>query len=266
MSDDLKSTTTHKSDENSAVYVLSFALLIGFAMVAMSIWFSVGSINDSIVSLEGTLLAKDMVVNVEGSNAQAQQQAPTQQEQQQAEDIPTATKKSVDISGRPIKGSENAKITIVEFSEFQCPYCTRAQATMKQIAETYGDDVNFVHVNFVVHESALTASVAVECAGEQDKYWKMHDKIFETQKTDETGLKEVATQLGLDATKFDACLKSEDTQTKVATQMNTGRTVGVSGTPSFIVGTKSGTTISGDFIVGAYPFETFKASVDGLLN
>ena len=263
MSDDSKLGASPASEQNSAVYVLSFSLLLGFAILAASVWFSAGAINDSISSLEGTLLAKEMVVNVQGGSNN-QEQVPTQQ--QQAEEIPTATKKSVDISERPIKGSENAKVTIVEFSEFQCPYCTRAQATMKQIKETYGDDVNFVHENFVVHESALTASVAVECAGEQDKYWEMHDKIFETQKTDEAGLKELATQLGLDATKFDACLKSEDAQARVATQMTTGRTVGVSGTPSFIVGTKSGTKVSGDFIVGAYPFETFKASIDSLLN
>jgi protein-disulfide isomerase len=173
--------------------------------------------------------------------------------------------KTVDITSRPFKGDADASIVVVEFSEFQCPFCTRAQPTIEQLLEDYDGKLKTVHMNFIVHESAKLASVAAECAEDQGKYYEMHDLIFETSKTDEAGLKELAGQLGLDMDEFSACLGAGKDDV-LAIQQAAGSSNGVRGTPSFVIGKEIDGKVIGTLIVGAQPIDQFKQILEPLIS
>ena len=166
------------------------------------------------------------------------------------------------------KGSPDAPITIVEFSDFQCPYCERFFAnTLPQLEKEYIDTgkVKLVYKDFPLsfHEQAMPAALAAECAGEQGKYWEMHDKLFSEQsrwvdnpKVDDA-MKEFADELGLDADQFNECYDSAKYADEINADMQEGIAAGVQGTPAFF--------INGQFISGAQPFEVFKQIIDQML-
>lgn len=174
--------------------------------------------------------------------------------------------KTVDISGREIMGDESADVVMVEFSEFQCPFCTRVQPTIHQLLEDYDGKLKVAHMNFIVHQSARTASVAAECAADQGKYYEMHDLIFETQKTDVDGLTELAQQLGLDVDQFSTCLASDQKDDVLAEQQKAGTENGIRGTPSFIIGKEVDGVVTGTLVVGAQPIDKFKTVLDPLMS
>ncbi|KLT67544.1 thioredoxin domain-containing protein [Pedobacter sp. BMA] len=142
-----------------------------------------------------------------------------------------------------VQGSSDASITIVEFGDYQCPHCGNAYPILKEIEETFGDQVKLVFRNFPLreaHEFAYAASLAAEAAALQDKFWEMHDAIYENQYRLEEGLfDELAEALGLDLDQFAADLSSEGVKEKVESDFESGIRSGVNGTPSFYVnGTK----------------------------
>lgn len=158
-----------------------------------------------------------------------------------------------------IVGGKNAKVTIVEYSDFECPFCSRAYPTMKQVLDTYGDDVRLVYRHYPLsfHPQAQKAAEASECAADQGKFWEYHDVVFENQALlagGVTQMKKWAADLGLNATRFNNCLDSGEKASKVLTQMNEGSALGVSGTPGFFV--------NGVSVVGAQPFSTFQQIID----
>lgn len=159
-----------------------------------------------------------------------------------------------------VLGEEGAKVTIVEFSDFQCPYCAGyATETFPQIEKEYIDTgkVRYIFHNFPLtfHQYAQKAAEASECAGEQDKFWEMHDKIFANQeKITIADLKQYATALGLDSTDFNSCLDSNKFKDKVQADLELGESVGVSGTPAFF--------INGRLVAGALPFESFQQVIE----
>jgi protein-disulfide isomerase len=158
------------------------------------------------------------------------------------------------------KGPKDALVTIVEFSEFQCPFCTRVLPTLKKIHETYKDDVRvvFKHNPLPFHKDAPLAAQAALAAGEQGKFWEMHDLLFTNTKTlKEDNLNGYAKKLGLDMTKFAAALKSEKTKKMVAADQALARKVGARGTPHFF--------INGKRLSGAQPFDNFKKEIDAQL-
>lgn len=170
---------------------------------------------------------------------------------------------TTEITEEPTKGCLDAPVTIVEFSEFYCPYCARfAFDTMPEIEEEYVKRglVKIVFRNFPVHgEPALLAALAGECAHEQGRFWDYHDKlystIFEVNKyLDETALRELADELGLDAAAFSECLSSERYRENIEEDLAEGQRRGVRGTPTFF--------INGRMVVGAQPFETFKQIIE----
>ncbi|MFM2161387.1 MAG: hypothetical protein RLZZ383_899 [Pseudomonadota bacterium] len=164
-------------------------------------------------------------------------------------------------SGAPVKGPANAKIKIVEFSDFQCPYCTKAADTVKQIVETYPNDVSVEYRHFPLsfHDKAQRAAEASECANEQGKFWEYHDLLFANQSAlDEANLTTYAGQVaGLDAAKFAACMAAPKAKEAVAADLKIGASVGMSGTPGFY--------INGEMLAGALPFEEFKKRIDAAL-
>ena len=180
-------------------------------------------------------------------------------------------KAEVSIDDDTIFGNEKAKITIVEFSDYQCPFCrTFWKGAFSQIKKEYIDTgkVRFVYRDYPLsfHPMAEVSAQAAECAGDQNKYLEMHDKIFGEQEKLGQGtvtytiqdLKKWAGQVGLDQSKFNQCLDSEKYKDEVAKDFADGSAVGVSGTPT--------TYINGRQLVGAQPFTTFKAIIDEELN
>jgi len=184
---------------------------------------------------------------------------PTQPTRPSQPTQPSPTQVSVDDD--PVKGPSDAKVTIVEFSEFQCPFCARVQPTVNQILEEYGDDVRIVYRDFPLsfHQYAQKAAEAAECADDQGKFWEYHDKLFENQQAlDTSNLKQYAKDLGLDSAQFDSCLDSGKYELEVKKDFQDGQSYGVSGTPTFF--------INGIKVVGAQPFSTFKQVIDSELT
>ena len=178
---------------------------------------------------------------------------------------PSQVKLSVDDD--PQKGPSDAKVTIIEFSDFQCPYCKRAEPTLNQIFDEYGNNVRLVYRDFPLsfHQYAQKAAEASQCAFEQGKYWEYHDILYENQETlDVASLKQYAKDLGLDSAKFDSCLDSGKYESEVEKDFQDGQAAGVSATPAFFILDRDGNVVEN--IVGAQPFSVFKEAIDPLLE
>lgn len=149
-----------------------------------------------------------------------------------------APREQVASSGHPWTGGKDAPVTIVEFSDFQCPYCRAAEPAVKQIRAKYGDRVKLVYMDFPLgmHPHAMDAAVAGRCAAAQDKFWQFHDAMFADQKKlDPASLKQTAAKLGLDTKKFDACFDGKQVVPGIRADQAEGERLGVSGTPTFFI-------------------------------
>jgi len=161
----------------------------------------------------------------------------------------------------PSRGADQAAITIVEYSDFQCPYCKKARPTLKQILDTYGTQVRHVFKHFPLsfHRQAINAHKAVAAAREQGKFWEMHDLIFDDPgNLSPEKMREHAATLGLDLEKYDEAYASERIAKVIEDDLAEGRSVGVRGTPAFFV--------NGKYMAGAQPFEAFKREIDEALK
>jgi len=158
----------------------------------------------------------------------------------------------------PARGPADAPVTIVEFSDFQCPYCSRATATLKKLDAAYPGKIRLVYRDFPlvqIHPNAARAAEAAACANEQGKFWPMHDAMFEHQdKLAEADLKASAAALGLDAAAFNTCLDSGRHTAEWKKDAAEGDRYGVSSTPAFF--------INGRLVVGAQPYESFVRILD----
>jgi protein-disulfide isomerase len=173
----------------------------------------------------------------------------------------TAPRVEVASAGHPSLGSAAAPITIVEFSDFQCPFCKRVQPALKEVREKYGDKVRFVYMDFPLpmHNHALDAAKAGRCAAEQGKFWPYHDAMFADQSRESPAdLKATAKNLGLDSTKFDICFDQAKYEAGVRADMEQGKQLGIDGTPAFF--------INGRMLVGAQPAEKFNRMIDEELS
>ncbi|MEA3494461.1 MAG: DsbA family protein [Bacteroidota bacterium] len=160
----------------------------------------------------------------------------------------------------PYAGSNDAKIVIVEFSDFQCPYCTQAFSTVREVISTYGDQIKFIYRDFpnsTIHPQSLKAAEAGECASEQNKFWEMHDKIYINTDLSVTALKQYATEVGMDAGQFNECLDSDRYYEEVQQDFASGIVAGVDGTPTFF--------INGTKFEGSVSVDNFKSIIDELL-
>ena len=170
----------------------------------------------------------------------------------------------IDLKGRPMKGPETAKVTIVEYSDFQCPFCSRGYDTLeKQVLKEYGDKVRFVYKHFPLnfHPWAQPASIAVECAADQDPaaFWQLYSYFFENQKeitpqNVKDKSKEVLGKTKIDMAKWEQCFDGSKTLPRIQADMAEAQSVGVNGTPAFI--------INGRLVSGAQPFQSFKTVID----
>ena len=161
----------------------------------------------------------------------------------------------------PSLGPENAPVTIVEFSDFQCPYCERASSVVKEVRERYPDSVRVVYMHFpleTIHPQARGAAEASLCAADQDRFWDYHDKLFENRRElAKDDLLRYATELELDVERFEQCVAERTHMDRVDRDMETATELGVTGTPAFF--------INGIMISGAKPLESFSALIDAEL-
>ncbi len=155
-------------------------------------------------------------------------------------------------------GSANAKVVMVEYSDFQCPACGAAEPTVQEIISAYGNKIKFVYRHFPltnIHPNAQKAAESSECASAQGKFWEMHSKLFENQKALKiSDLKTYAQQIGLNTTAFNQCLDSGIAASAVKADFNEGIAEGVRATPTFF--------INGRKIEGVVPFDEFKTVID----
>ena len=166
----------------------------------------------------------------------------------------------VSVDDDPWIGGENADVVIVEFSDFECPFCARGAETIHELIEEYGDDIKVVYRDFPLgfHQYAHISAQAAECAAEQDKFWEYHDLLFENQNAlDSDSLKGYAEELGLDTDQFNECLDSGEMSAEVDADLAEGSSYGVQGTPAFFV--------NGELISGAQPIENFRPVIDKYL-
>jgi len=167
-----------------------------------------------------------------------------------------------DLDGRPSQGPQNAPVTIVEFSDFHCPFCSRVEPTIKQLMQLYPDKIRVVwrHYPLPMHAGSDQTHAASECAHEQGKFWEYHDKLFATQGStrDDQALIAIAKEVGANDKKFKECLTSGKYKSLIQQEMAKGNASGVQGTPTFFV--------NGQMLAGAQPLTSFQRAVDNALN
>lgn len=187
--------------------------------------------------------------------------------QEPAAPDPEQVKKDLKMGHFPVKGNDNAKVTIVEFSDFECPFCGRFYSeTLSQIQKEYIDTgkvkLYYRHYPLPFHPKAVPLAHAAECANDQGAFWQMHDKIFDNNSTvanmTDEQIKAWAGELGLNTATFNDCYDNKKHQTEIDEDTTAGGAVGVSGTPTFY--------INGRQLVGALPFDSFKAIIDEELS
>jgi protein-disulfide isomerase len=164
---------------------------------------------------------------------------------------------TVAAGDNPAKGPANAPVTLIEFSDFQCPYCARVTPTLKRLQEAYPDKLRIVFrdLPLAMHKNAQIAAEAAACANEQGKFWEMHDRLFANQaKLEAADLKQHAVDLALDATAFNKCFDAGKYKANIKRDAEEAGRLGLSGTPAFF--------INGRLLVGAQPYESFVQVID----
>jgi len=162
----------------------------------------------------------------------------------------------VGLGTLPPRGDAKAPVTIVVFSDYECPFCKRAEGTVDEVRKTYGGKVRVAHRDFPLsfHQHAQPAAEAARCANAQGKFWEYHDKVFPSADLSSEKLQALAAEVGLDRAKFDTCVKNREFKDAVDKDAADGSAVGVTGTPAFFV--------NGRMLTGAQPFEKFKDLID----
>lgn len=243
---------TRMADQSGGRSTLIAALLISFSIIGAS-FFVASSLDRATAQIEvATELLEDLpLAAAPGANARPARP-----------NRPDANREyKIELGDAPIRGSENAVVTIVEWSDFQCPFCNRVSPTLAKIEEEYGDRVRiaFKHMPLSIHPQAGAAHAASEAAHRQGKFWEMHDRIFANQRdlAVET-LEGYAASIGLDMDQFRKDMKAKDVAKRINDDLQQAATLGVTGTPSFF--------INGKFLSGAQPFPNFKRVIDEALE
>lgn len=213
-----------------------------------------------------------LVTKIQYLEKSAQNQAPAvAQQQQQGQQPPTIApgqRVNVDAGNLPVMGDKNAKVTVVEFADYQCPYCEKWFTDSEQ--NLINDYVKTGKVKFAFRDYAFLgqesnwAAEAARCANDQGKFWDYHDYLYKHQGSENSGtftkdnLKKFAADLGLDTTQFNACLDADKYAKAAADDLAAGQKAGVSGTPTIYV--------NGLQLVGAQPYDTLKQTIDQELS
>ncbi len=229
-------------------------------------WFSVS------IGLMGLIVGYVLGTSLSGGLTLGGGKAPAAPSAPSAPTAPAAPQGTAPKTGiGPVLGKSSAPVAIVEFTDFQCPFCSRHFTnTFGQIKSTYIDTgkVKYELRNFPltsIHPNAMPAAEAAMCANKQGKFWEMHEELFGNQK-DWSGLsdpsakfKEYAQTIGINASSFASCLSNHDTQAEIQKDQQDADAAGVNGTPAFWIIGKDGT---GKFVSGAQPFSAFQTAID----
>lgn len=219
-----------------SAYLRSAVVLLGVALLC-SCKPSTEDVNE-LRDQQKQILAKlgeiEKKIDQLGGRPQAQPPRPAGPDPAKAYELP--------VAGSPIKGPENAPVTITEFSDYQCPFCARSEPIINDVLKEYPEKVRFVYKHFPlvsIHPQAMPAAKAAVAAQKQGKFWEMHEKLFANQR--ELGpeqFKKYAQEIGLDLTRFEHDMNSEETQKKIQDDMALAQQVGIRGTPTIFVNGK----------------------------
>lgn len=248
-----------------ATIILSATIMVSSSGISANL----GALSKSISGIQVNSAPSQGAGNA-GSAAVAPQPAP--EPPQQTKEIKGLLQGPAATSGKP-----DAPIVIIEYSDYQCPFCRSWFNNSKpQLDKEYIETgkVQFIYKDFPLsfHPMATVYAEAARCSGDQGKYWEFHDKIFNEQSKFGQGtisnlakddVKKWAQELNLNSSEFNSCLDSGKYTSAVQANFNEGTSIGVSGTPSFVIGQAGGT---GQLIVGAQPYSVFKSAVDSLLK
>ncbi len=255
--------STYNNMLKGIVAVIAIATFLG--------GYAIGSIGDNSNSLSADEI-KEMISEIEAKSPTAIPQPV------QVPSRPSAPQIfQVSLDDDPVKGDPDAPVTIVEFSDFQCPFCSRFFIqTLPALQENYIDTgkVKLVYRDFPIdsiHPNARPVHIAAECADEQGKFWEYHDVLFENQaqwnrlsSSDlNSKLNQYATSMGLNSARFDSCLSSQSIANEVNADYLQAAQYGASGTPTFFIGNEKNGFIK---LVGAQPFTAFQAVIDAQLG
>jgi protein-disulfide isomerase len=166
-------------------------------------------------------------------------------------------RQSVGAGTSPARGPAGAPIELIEFADFECPYCRAAAPTVARVLATYGDRIRFVYRNYplAIHPNARPAAEAAQCANEQGQFWPYHDRLFAApDKLSDADLKQTAADIGMDGARFNRCVDEHAYKSTVDADAQAGADAGVTGTPAFF--------INGRMLSGAQPYEAFARVID----
>lgn len=246
----------------------STAILLSAGMISFAILLSGG-----IIKIKGLTAYKSTAAPAAqaGTNPQPAVQPQVQPAQPQQP-------LKVSVGHLPTKGNKDAKVTVIEFADFRCPFCEKFYTeTGSQLFKNYVDSgkVRFAYRHYAFLGPASTiAATASECANEQGKFWEFHDYLFKNQPSESDTslyttdkLTPIAQSLGVDSAKFQSCLNSKKFNSIVSDDLADGQKAGVTGTPAVIIGKTDGDSASdAQLIVGAQPYANFQAAIDALLK
>ena len=262
-----KTSTVKKSNNN-----LLKGMVISIAIATFLAGFTLGNNLDGPepeITKEDIRALEEKIENLKPSTSSPQPAQAAQPNQPQIF--------AISLDDDPFKGDPNAPVTMVEFSDFQCPFCSRFyQQTLPQLEENY---INTGKLKFVyrdlpidsIHPNARPTHIAAECADEQGKFWEYHDILFENQgqwnrlasEDLENSLKQYAQDLSLDVPSFETCLSSDEIADEVNKDAIEAGSYGTTGTPTFFIGTEKDGFIK---LVGAQPYSSFQRVIDSHLG
>lgn len=252
-----ESDSTHTTKQTSQAFGVPAAIVIAGALIAAAVYFGGGNFGNT-AGTSGTQVA--------GNNAGAQPAQPAAAPAQ-----PTVGDIREVTSEDHIRGATNAKVTVIEYSDLECPFCKRFHPTMQQLVDEYPNDVRWVYRHFPLeqlHSKATKQAEATECAGEQGKFWEMTDKIFKVTPSndglDMSTLPTLAQQVGVaNIQQFQSCLDSGKYADKVAADVADAQAAGGRGTPYSVVIAADGQKFP---LSGAQPYSAVKQLVDQALG
>ncbi len=271
--DNSKRKDTEITIKKSTYNNLRKGMIAAIAIITFLGGYAIGTLDDNSNSYVTNEDLKEIISEIETKAAAAPAPQPAQIPTQ-----PTAPQVfRVSLDDDPVKGNPDAPVTVVEYSDFQCPFCSRFfQQTLPLIEENYIDTgkIKFVYKDLPLdnlHPNARAAHIAAECADEQGKFWEYHDVLFEKQpqwsnlasSELQNTFTEFATDMGLQATSFESCMESQDIADEVNQDALEAVRYGATGTPTFFIGTEKDGFIK---LVGAQPYAVFQRAIDNQLR
>jgi len=245
-----------------------------YLLPVMAAWFGLNVLSASPAHAEGLSKVQGDAILQELRTIRVLLQRQQIQARQPQRPTRPAIRGKVSTKGSPYLGKKHAPVTLVEFTDYQCPFCKRFfDATFAQLKKEYIDTgkLRFVSRNLPLpfHPFAEGAALAAACAGDQgrSKYWKMRNILFtHSQALQADRIQGYAKDMGLNMKHFNACVESKKHLKKIQKDVADARALGISGTPSFLLAKGSGDVVEGEGLVGAQPFAVFDARIKALLN